>query len=64
VAAEGFDALPTANVPKFAGAINTASEAIVSSEIKLTTRELPSMAFEGENALACAYVPDLGSIIE
>lgn len=64
VTAESFDTLAAANVPEFAGAVNTASKAIVTSEIKLTARELPGMALEGENALTCAYIPDLGSIIE
>jgi len=64
VPSEGFNALTAANVPEFAGAVNTPREAIVSSEVKLPTGKFSCVTFKSEYALTSANIPHFGCIIE
>ena len=49
---ESLNALAAAHIPKLAGSVNGASEAVVACEIKLATRKLSLMTLESEDALA------------
>jgi hypothetical protein len=64
VPSEGFNALTASNVPEFAGTVNTSSEAIISSEVKLSAGKFPGVTFKSEYALTSANIPHFGCIIE
>ena len=64
VTAESLDALPGSHVPQFATPIDRPSEAVLSSEVKLSARQLTRMSFKRVDALACHDVPDLCCIVE
>ena len=64
VAAEGLYALPTADVPELACAIDTSGQTIVASEVELPAGKFSGMPLQCENTLSGADVPDFGCVIE
>ena len=64
VAAELFDTLTGTDIPETRRSVNTARQAVISSEIELAARQLSRMAIQSEKAITCANVPDLRRVIE
>jgi len=62
--AESLNALARAYVPQLAGAINRASQAVVSGEVELTAGKFARVSLKSEKTCASAYIPNLGGVIE
>lgn len=61
---ENLNALPCSHVPEPTGSINAAGQTVVTSKIELAARKFSSVAFKRKQALPCAYIPNLSSVIE
>lgn len=64
VPAESLDTLTSANVPKFASAVDRSCKTVVSREVKLSAGKFSRVSLESKQALACAYVPNFRGVIE
>lgn len=61
---EGVDALPSLNIPNFAGAVDGASDASLTRPIELTTRDFTAMPREGMDTPTASNIPKLGCMIK